>query len=224
MASWVQLLSLLFTICIEASVVYLCSIEFSKIYMSYANVTLTLRQRAFVLSMYSSGVLCIVGLYFNSILYYNSFDIKQYITNFTLYDFALSKISIHMFTGYLIMDLSIGMRDYRSYINSLTGYVHHIVYIFVNILSLYTGLYPLYCIFMIAEIPTFILSAGSVYPRYRSDISFGITFALTRIVYFTFIIYILRQFNVIVYFAIPILFLHVYWFYRFVIRQLKTCI
>lgn len=220
-----QSLSFVLSFGIEMTVVYFCTTEFMKLYLGYTRVrnNMTPRQRAYVLSLHSSGLMSLFGMYFNWVLLYNGFDIKMYMRNMRLYQFILGKMCVHLFTGYLLADLVIGWREYRSQVQILTGYVHHVIYVFINVVALYTEMYPLYAIFMIAEIPTFILAMGSVYPRYRSDTLFGISFALTRIVYFVFISLLVgnEHDSLFTYFTVPILGLHVYWFYRFVMYQIK---
>ncbi|NDC95547.1 hypothetical protein EB118_12395 [bacterium] len=201
-------------------VLFFCR-RFTVVYNNYSGQTLALKQRAYILSMYSSGILSFFGLYFNGLLYMCDFDVHSYTDQFQFYHYALCKLCIHSFTAYLITDMYIGTQDYPSTLKSLTGYVHHVIYIGINMLSLYTRLYNVYVLFMIAEIPTFFLAFGSVHPNYRSNVLFGITFGWTRIAYFSYLVYhVLPNYTLILYLSSGILGLHVYWFSKWVKRYI----
>jgi hypothetical protein len=68
----------------------------------------------------------------------------------------------------------------------------------------------------ICELPTFLLGLGSVFPPARVDIPFGITFALTRIIYYAFSLFVFWwSFNeglVRPVLSTLIMVMHCYWF------------
>ena len=213
---FVQVLSFSLTVAIElVPILFFCS-EFKCIYKRYTdnNRDLQLRQRSYILSMYSSGIQTLFGIYFNWLFYKAGYDVRVYALNNSIFQLAFSKLCVHIFTSYLITDIIIGKRDYPSTLKTMTGYFHHIVYIFINIISIYSGLYPLYSIFMIAELPTFILALGSVVPQYRKDLLFGVSFFTTRIAYFLYICVSMSDYLLIRWFSIPIFVMHSYWFYK----------
>ncbi|KAI0699006.1 hypothetical protein BC835DRAFT_1268311 [Cytidiella melzeri] len=86
------------------------------------------------------------------------------------------------FIAYLLCDLMIGSMHYRSSINLLTGWIHHLVYItlitFVVIPHSFSSFFNMCCIL---ELPTFILAMGSLNKNFRNDYLFAAVFFATRI-------------------------------------------
>lgn len=140
----------------------------------------TRKQKAFYLSTLNSFVMSLSGIYFNFILF--NFD------SISLASQIIQILTISYFTSYLLCDLCIGVFYYNEYIQILTGYFHHSLYIFINIYAILTNNTFIYCLYMISEIPTFILSLGSLNNKLRMDKLFGFTFFILRIVYHSFII------------------------------------
>ena len=171
------------------------------------------KQRAYILSIKSSLSMVLIGIYFN----YHYFTSK---CNETLFfenleskggmDFG--KVIALYFTAYLIMDLYIGHYDYRKYMGSLSGYFHHTVYSIINILALYTGIFHVYFLHMLSELPTFLMAIGQFDPKYRNDNLFGLTFFLTRILYHIFLTWTFRHNTLILSLSLAALGLHIYWF------------
>ena len=90
-----------------------------------------------------------------------------------------------------ILDLAFGFVYYRKYLGYLTAYVHHSVFIW-TMLACTTGnaiffqtepFAGTFCVCLIEELPTFLLALGSVFPMFRTDWGFGLTFFLLRILY-----------------------------------------
>ncbi|KAJ7220848.1 hypothetical protein GGX14DRAFT_676218, partial [Mycena pura] len=80
-------------------------------------------------------------------------------------------------------DLTVGAICYRSQMNFLTGWVHHVAYVGVNEIAIRQGCAHIFCLAAFMELPTFLLGLGTVVPRLRSDRLFAIVFFLTRIVF-----------------------------------------
>jgi hypothetical protein len=89
------------------------------------------------------------------------------------------------------VDLSFGLLLYRKHLDPLTAYVHHTVFIWLMFLCT-TGqggfctsrpFVPLFVFALVEEFPTFLLALGSVFPKYRTDLGFGITFFVLRLAY-----------------------------------------
>jgi hypothetical protein len=78
------------------------------------------------------------------------------------------------------------------------------------------GVYPLYLLMMLSEIPTFILALGSFDSQFRNDQLFGITFLLTRIVYHIILTWTFRKHSMYLYLSLAALCLHLYWFYGWI--------
>jgi len=121
-------------------------------------------------------------------------------------------ILIIFFQSHLTTDLFVGIVEYPEHMNFLSGYIHHIIYVFINIISIYSKNSHIYTIFMVEEIPTFVLSIGSFHRKYRNDTLFGITFFLTRILYHGIFLYNFKSDYFILFFGSVALGLHVYWF------------
>jgi hypothetical protein len=95
-----------------------------------------------------------------------------------------------------IYDLILGILFYPKYVQLLTGYVHHSVYLWIMYFSI-TGnggimtsrpFSPCFVFAGIEEIPTFLLALGSVNSDYRTDQGFGITFFFLRILFHIFLL------------------------------------
>ena len=155
---------------------------------------LTEKQKSYIMSIKSSLSMFLIGLYFNYHYFTSNLDEFVFFNNLeTKGGMNFGKIIVLYFTAYLIMDLYIGHYDYRAYMDNLAGYFHHIVYSIINILSLYIGVYPIYFLHMLSELPTLILGVGSFDSHFRNDNLFGLTFFLTRVVYHTFLIWAFKD-------------------------------
>ena len=101
-----------------------------------------------------------------------------------VYDESLiSRCVVLFFVSANVMDLFLGVLYYPSFLDPLTTIFHHIFYlVFMAVLlkcNYSRGF--LLCFFM--EIPTFILALGSAFKELRSDLSFGVSFLITRVIY-----------------------------------------
>lgn len=86
--------------------------------------------------------------------------------------------------AFFVLDLVVGVIEYRDKLQMSTGWVHHSLYY-----VLYTYLYSIGGTqYLIAgaccEIPTSIMALGTIFPALRNDIAFGLTFFVTRICWF----------------------------------------
>ena len=126
------------------------------------------------------------------------------------------------------MDLALGWVYYREHLYLLTTWVHHFVYIWLTVMVVTGNGYvatlpspytPAFVCAMIEEFPTFILAMGTIFPQYRQDFTFGISFGLTRIVFHAYLlIYMMRAelpMIIIMCYVNPLL-LHLSWFYGWV--------
>lgn len=123
-----------------------------------------------------------------------------------------------------IVDLGFGFLFYRKQLGLLTAYIHHTVFIWMMVMAT-TGnggvvtvnkFTPTFCTMLIEEFPTFLLALGSVFSSCRTDVGFGITFFLLRIVYhgwfFAYAIYSGTDTMLLVLFTLTMT-MHVNWFY-----------
>ena len=126
-------------------------------------------------------------------------------------------------------DLVFGLIFYRKYLDPLTAYVHHTVYIWMMV-TCTTGnggfltvevFAPAFTYMLIEELPTFLLACGYIYPSLRTDIGFGVTFFFLRICFHAYML----SFSLVTGTdaLIPVLYsltmaLHVNWFYSWVTK------
>lgn len=176
---------------------------------------LSLKQCAYIVSIRSTGIMFLCGIYFNYIFYLSNYDKDEYINSLGWVSHIIGQTSILNFTAYLLMDCYLGYMYYPEFMTSLSGYIHHSIYLVINMCALYTGLYPLYLLYMILELPSFLLNIGSFNNSLRSDKLFGLSFFITRILYHIYLLYVINV-NTITLFGVPILGIHIYWFKNWV--------
>jgi hypothetical protein len=172
---------------------------------------LTVKQKAYILSIKSSLTLFLIGVYYN--VYYFTSKLKES-AFYSSIDSYSGRFIIIYFTAYLLMDLYIGYREYKGELTLLTTWIHHIVYICINGISIYYGIYPIYLLNMLSELPTFLLGIGSFNSKFRNDTLFGICFFATRLFYHFILAYSFRHHSSFLYLSILTLGLHIYWFYN----------
>jgi hypothetical protein len=181
------------------------------------NPEMTEKQKAYIISIKNALVMFLIGLYYNNYYFISKLNEESFFNILEEKDsINLGKVIVLYFTAYLIMDVLIGRQEYHKYMNTLSGYFHHTVYIIINIVSLYIGVYPLYLLHMLSELPTFLLGIGSFDPDFRNDDLFGATFFLTRIAYHLFLTYIFRQHTLLFYISLAALGLHCFWFSQWI--------
>jgi len=176
---------------------------------------MTIKQKSNVLSIKSSLSMFLIGLYFNYHYFTSKFN-ESHFFNILEEKNSLNfgKIIILYFTAYLIMDIYIGHKEYNIYMKTISGNFHHAVYSIVNILSLYIGVYPLYLLHMLSELPTFLLNIGQFDENLRDDYLFGGTFFMTRIVYHIILTWLFRKHTLMLSLSLAALGLHCYWFFN----------
>lgn len=120
------------------------------------------------------------------------------------------------FISYLILDLVLGSIYYPKRITLMTGWVHHLFYIFTLSWFLRLQISSLFTVTSILELPTLILAAGSMVHEWRSDLLFGSTFFVLRLVAHAWMMVALKRHHRIEFMwivALVIYPLHMYWFY-----------
>lgn len=160
-----------------------------------------------VLTLLNSFVLSLLAITHTFYRYIDDNDYNKsqkfpliYIENYSLQisgtfgDLMLGRdnLSYFMCTHFAVVnaiDLVYGSVYYPEAIDLLSGWVHHIVYIWIIILCTTTqGLFLTsnlfakgFGLFFLLEIPTFILASGRIYKSLRSDYGFGFFFWIFRI-------------------------------------------
>ena len=192
------------------------------------NVTTEEKKLAWIISLLNSFVMMIVGVIYlvakapefpNLFTYGVADNIEVFhspTTNFT----ALTCL---WFAVANIFDLIFGFFYYRKYLDILTAYIHHSVFIWLcfagstgnGILMTVRPFSSSFLLCLIEEFPTFLLALGSVFPTCRTNYGFGISFFLLRIIYhayfLTYAFYAGAEMPVLVLFLLTSI-LHINWF------------
>ena len=192
-------------------------------FIIYIKKDLTQKQKAHILSIKASLTLTLIGILFNYYYFASGFNKTKFlydVENKESLNFGM--IVVMYFISYLITDIYVGNKEYPEYMQTLSGNFHHISYIIINILSLLTGLYPLYLLHMISELPTVIMSLGSFDSDLRNDNLFGTVFFITRIIYHSILTFMFREHKIVLGFSLITLALHIYWFYGWFKKYGKT--
>lgn len=157
------------------------------------------KKLGWVISLINSAVTTIFGF---SYLFYNLNRHKNFFfygpdPNLIFYSVQNVEVIISIWFGSAcIFDLLFGVIYYPKYLKLLTGYVHHTVFIWMMVFSCsgnggFVKARPFTSAFvymLIEELPTFLLSLGSIFPSCRTDLGFGITFLFLRIIYHFYIV------------------------------------
>jgi hypothetical protein len=167
---------------------------------------------AWIPALINSVVTTIISIKF-VYLYPFNYSLDYYVHK---YD-PLAIFAGYFFLAYLILDLVLGSIYYPKHIDPLSGYFHHIVYIGIFGSWLYYGMAIPACLTFFEEIPTVVLSLGHVYPQYRNDAIFGISFFFIRIVYHGYLVGVIlvakRLQPLLLYPSYLAMLMHLYWFF-----------
>jgi len=101
----------------------------------------------------------------------------------------VSALTCIWFGTSMLVDLLFGLVYYRKYLGFLTAYVHHTVFMWIVYIArtgdgLFTKCTPfaaIIVVLMIEELPTFLLALGTVFPSFRTDLGFGVSFGILRV-------------------------------------------
>jgi hypothetical protein len=122
-------------------------------------------------------------------------------------------------------DILIGHILYNRHLSYLTTYAHHISYMWLVYFAITSnGIFtsttspfaPGLVFALVEELPTFLMSLGSVFPSLRTDLGFGLTFFLFRVVFHVFwLFYMIRMkvFYQIIILCTFTLTIHLHWFF-----------
>ena len=128
------------------------------------------------------------------------------------------------------VDLVVGMLCYRKQLGLLTTFIHHPLYIWMMhfavtsngfFLTVPTPFAACFILSGLEELPTFLLALGTMYPAYRTDIGFGVTFFLFRILlhgYYVYSYYIGGGHTTVVVLYSITFAMHLQWFYGWVTK------
>ncbi|KAG8221385.1 hypothetical protein J3R82DRAFT_1561 [Butyriboletus roseoflavus] len=140
-------------------------------YLFLAPRCTTIKQRSWILTLFSSAVMSILSL--------------PLVVQYASAGGQLKHVAIpSILTESSGSDLTMGMLFYRSKVNLLTGWIHHSVYVFIVEYAIQQHWSHIFCLCAVMEVrtfPTFVLAIGSIIPRLRSDVFFALCFFTTRI-------------------------------------------
>jgi hypothetical protein len=189
-----------------------CCVQYTVFRTVSLRYTLTAKQTAYVISLFSSMSMSILALWSNYYLYTIGYDMYRYRFQANTINEIVSLISSSIFMSAMVMDTVIGTFYYPEAMRTLSGYVHHIFFIFANVLVYYYNGYTLMNLFLIDELPTMILAIGSVFPHLRSDFLFGVAMLSVRILYHGYLSLLNLTYLPAVAVTLPSLFAYIYWF------------
>ncbi len=200
---------------------------FIDYFFTYYNTTkslkLTQKQKAHILSIKSSITLFIISLYFNYKFISSNFNISEYITQLSKKELFLLELAIYNLISYFISDSTIGFFNYHNFLCSLSGYLHHSVYTIIAFFSLiHLHNYPLFFLFLLAELPTIFLSIGRYNKSFASNNIFGSTFFLTRIIYHLILTITFKDNPIFLILGMLSLSVHIYWFKNWIDKYYLT--
>ncbi len=172
----------------------------------------TEKGRSWIVMLLSSGLFSFIGVYYVLHTEFNGLWTNSHIYG----EESVSRCVLLYFIATNLMDLALGVKFYRKYMDPLSTIAHHTFYIaFISILLAH-GYSRGFMLCLLMEIPTFILAVGSVWKEYRSDALFGVSFLLTRLLFNVYLAYrlaLLSSFDGNIWkVCICVLCLHAYWF------------
>lgn len=193
-------------------VIVFCCVQYSVFRSVTSRYTLTAKQTAYVISLFSSASMSVLALWSNYYLYTIGYDMHRYRFEKNMTNEIVSLVSSSIFMSAMIMDTVIGTFYYPLAMRTLSGYPHHLFFMFANILVYYYDGYRLMNLFLIDELPTMILAMGSVFPNLRSDWLFGLSMLSVRILYHSYLAFLNLTYLPAVSVSVPSLIAYIYWF------------
>lgn len=169
------------------------------------------KQTSWILTLMSSLICTIVSIPFVIQFFCADLNMQLLAT-----DNRFHTAFVCFFITYLILDLTLGCVYYRKRITLMTGWIHHLFYITLLICFMRLQISSLFTVSSILELPTLILAAGSMVHEWRSDLLFGTSFFVLRLVAHAWMMVNLKKYHRIEFMwiiALIIYPLHIYWFY-----------
>jgi len=168
-------------------------------FVSYNMFKSDRKKMAWCISLFNSFVSTCFGCYYLAV------NIKRHDhffgygadPNLIFYSVApIENIICIWFAVACIVDVVFGVICYPKYLDPLSGWIHHIVYIWMMYFSctgdgIFVRDKPFASAFVymvIEEFPTFLLALGSVVPKMRVNMRFGLSFFILRILYHAYIV------------------------------------
>lgn len=208
-------------------VALLCAAFFITL-VSYSRTHLLDRKKlAFCLTAVNAALMSVVSVVYMCVKYsmgHNVFDLFGGRLEWWVGRDNVSVAVLVWFGTANIMDIVLGLAFYREHLYMVTTWVHHSVYIWLMVLlvtgdgyvaTLPSPYTPAFMCALLEELPTLILAIGTIFPQYRQDFAFGITFFITRIVFHSYLLFYMFRLDppviIIICYVNPLL-LHLHWF------------
>lgn len=196
------------------------------------------RKLAWVISLVNSSTMMAVGIVYSIVKflqYPNFFNLDPASRELIHSVDNVTVVVCIWFALANIFDILVGVLYYPKYLDPLTAYVHHTVALWITYASttgdgLFSVIEPfasLFLVLMLVEIPTFLLALGAVFPSLRTDVGFGITFFLFRLVYLALMIYITYLHNTSTTVNVlggGFMLLHIFWFSNWIKKYGKNLV
>ena len=180
------------------------------------------RRRSWILTTVSSTGTSLAGMYYGYRVLRDGLATVFAEDAFTN-DYGLSVLTCLFFAVYLVLDLVLGTIFYREQMTFLSGWLHHSIYLGILYYFNYKlHLWAPFSAFLLSEIPTAIMSYGQLDKTWRSDILFGATYLVTRLIYHGYLLALFLENWSPGWTAIAgTLVMHVHWFRLWVVSQRK---
>ncbi|KAL7330663.1 hypothetical protein PS15p_205574 [Mucor circinelloides] len=175
------------------------------------NLARTERERAYVCTLLSSSITSTCSIPLVYTLLTNGGDLIEILAYRTW-----TVVATTFFMTFLITDLVIGVVFYRSKIELLTGWIHHITYLGTLTWAIHNQYTAVFIMMCSLELPTFILALGSVRSQLRRDYVFASTFLVTRILFHAYAIkcaWVMKPYGPVVIALSAFFPVHCFWFY-----------
>ncbi|CAO3654173.1 unnamed protein product [Mucor fragilis] len=183
------------------------------------NLARTERERAYVCTLLSSSITSTCSIPLVYTLLTNGGDLTEILAYRTW-----TVIATTFFMTFLITDLVIGSVFYRSKIELLTGWIHHITYLGTLTWAIHNQYTAVFIMMCSLELPTFVLALGSVRSQLRRDYVFASTFLVTRILFHAYAIkcaWVMKPYGPVVTALSAFFPVHCFWFYGFIKQQIR---
>lgn len=166
--------------------------------------------------------------------------LKAYIgskSNLNNFELLVTIFFCAYFISYLLADMIFGFMYYPEHMDIVTGWFHHTLYLFLLPIIIANKVEGVFMIAAFMELPTCFLAIGYLIPSLRSENAFRISFFITRILFH---LHFARSVKIswpqrpeCFWLATVTFPLHIFWFGKWVKRQLnfisietkqKTCL
>lgn len=196
---------------VDCAVLAVCCLAFWIIFSLVEGRVESVKSKSWIVTLISSSILSCFGLFHVvKTEYYSLWELDQIYT-----ENIVSRNLMLFFLSANLMDLLIGWHYYRELLDPFSCYFHHTFYM-CFILTLLAHHYATgFLLCFLLEIPTAVLAVGTVYKECRSDLLFGVTFLLTRVMYNTYLaynLYVLSPDGAVWKVCVAVLCLHLFWF------------